>query len=72
MSSAARAPRPSLSATVLRIAAVALIVATLIWALLFADVVRTRADSGAQPAAPVAGPDGGRSPAPAPVTTRTS
>jgi hypothetical protein len=73
--SSARAPRPSLSATVVRIAVVALVAAVLLWTLLFADALRKRAAAGtvlAQPAGQLSGADGGQSQAPAPVTTRTS
>ena len=73
---AAGAPRPSLSATVLRLAAVAAIAAVLVWSVLFVGVLRKRSDAVAtlaQPAGQVASPDSGQpAQAPAPVTTRTS
>ena len=71
-----RAPRPSLSATVLRMTAVALVAALLVWSALFVDVLRKRGEAAAAPPLPtggLAGPDDGASAeAPAPVTTRTS
>jgi hypothetical protein len=73
--STARLPRPSLAATVLRVAAVALVAAVLIWSLLFADVLSKSIDARtvlAQPAGQLSSPDSGPSQAPAPVTTRTS
>ena len=73
---AAPTTRPSLSATVLRLAAVATIAAVLVWSVLFVDLLRKRSDAGAaltQPTGQLSGPDGGQSArAPAPVTTRTS
>jgi hypothetical protein len=73
---AARARHASLSATVLRLTAVALVASVLVWSVLFADVLRTRSDAGAAPAQPSgqrSSPDGGQSAqTPAPVTTRTS
>ena len=70
------APRPSLSATVLRLAAVALVAAVLIWSVLFANLLRKTSAAkiaAAQSVGQVSSPDGGRSAqAPAPVTTRTS
>jgi hypothetical protein len=73
---AARAPRASLSATVLRLATVALVAAVLVWSVLFVDLLRKRSDAGAalaQPSGQLSSPDGGQSAqAPAPVTTRTS
>ena len=70
------APRPSLFATVLRLAAVATIAAVLLWWVLFADLLRQRGDTGTaltQPSGQVSAPDGGQpAQAPAPVTTRTS
>jgi hypothetical protein len=72
----ARSPRPSLSATVLRLAAVATIADVLVWSVLFVDLLRKRSDAGdalAPPASQPASPGGGRpAPAPTPVTTRTS
>ena len=72
----ARAPRPSLSATVLRMTAVALVAALLVWSVLFVDLLRKRgetATAASQPTGRLAGPDDGASAeAPAPVTTRTS
>jgi hypothetical protein len=70
------APRPSVSATVLQVAAVAAIAAVLIWSVLFADLLRKHGNPGTalnQPAGQLASPDSGQ-PAqpPAPVTTRTS
>jgi hypothetical protein len=69
-------PRPSLSATVLRLAAVATIAAVLVWSVLVIDLLRKRADTGtalAQPSGQLSSPDGGRpAQAPGPVTTRTS
>lgn len=71
-----RAPRPSLSATVLRLAAVATIAAVLVWSVLFVDLLRKRADTGtalAQPSSQPSNPNAGQpAQAPAPVTTRTS
>ena len=72
----ARAPRPSLSTTVLRLAAVALVAAVLIWSVLFVDLLRERGEPAAaltQPTDQPSSPDGGRSAwTPAPVTTRAS
>ena len=72
----ARAPRHSLSATVLRLAAVALVAAVLIWSVLFVDLLRKRGEPAAaltQPTDQPSSPDGGRSArTPAPVTTRAS
>ena len=72
----ARTPRPALSATVLRLATVALVAAVLIWSVLFVDLLRKRGEPAAvltQPTDQPSSPDGGR-PArtPAPVTTRAS
>ena len=71
-----RVPRPSLSATVLRMTAVALVAALLVWSVLFVDLLRKRGEPTAAPAQPsgqVSGPERGQSgQAPAPVTTRTS
>ena len=73
---AAGVPRPSLSGTVLRLAAIALVAAVLVWSVLFADVLRKHSGAGAalaQPTGQVSSPDGGQSAqAPAPVTTRSS
>ena len=72
----ARAPRPSLTSTVVRLAAVALLAAALVWSVMFLNVLSKRTDTGAaltQPPIQVPSSDGGRSAqAPAPVTTRTS
>ena len=71
-----RAPRPSLSATVLRMTAVALVAALLVWSVLFVDLLRNRGETAAaqsQPTGGLSSPDDGASAeAPAPVTTRTS
>ena len=67
-------PRPSLFATVLRLAAVATIAAVLIWSVLFVDLLHQRGDTASalsQPGGQLSAPDGGRS-TPAPLTTRTS
>jgi hypothetical protein len=76
MSSPAAAHRPSLSSTVLRVAAVAAVAAVLIWSVLFVDLVRKHSDAAAAvspPGAQIASPDSGQpAQAPAPVTTRTS
>jgi hypothetical protein len=73
---AVRAPRASLSATVLRLATVALVAAVLVWSVLFVDLLRKRADTStalAQPSSQPTNPDAGQpAQAPAPVTTRTS
>ena len=70
------APRPSLSGTVLRLAAIALVAAVLVWAVLFVDVLRKHPGDGAalpQHAGQASSPDGDQSAeTPAPVTTRTS
>lgn len=66
-----RSRRPSLSATVLRLAGVAMIAAVLVWSVLFADLLREGSDAGkalAQPRGQEQDPED----APAPVTTRTS
>jgi hypothetical protein len=72
----ARAPRPSLSATVLRLTAVALVAAVLVWSVLFVDGLRKRSDAGAtsgQTTGQLSSPDGGQSAqSPGPVVTRTS
>jgi hypothetical protein len=69
-------PRPSLQGTVLNIAAVAAVAAVLVWSALFIDLLRTRSEAAATPAAPaaeVASPSVGQpAQTPAPVTTRTS
>jgi hypothetical protein len=72
--SARGAARPSLAGTVFRLTAVAAIAAVLIWSVLFADLLRKRADTSVAPA-PLSGQatgPGTAAPAPAPVTTRTS
>ena len=60
----------------LRLAAVALVAAVLVWSVLFVDLLRKRGEPAAaltQPTDQPSSPDGGRSAqAPAPVTTRTS
>ncbi|HET8756177.1 MAG TPA: hypothetical protein VFM58_09210 [Solirubrobacteraceae bacterium] len=65
-----------MSGTVLRLAAVALVAAVLIWSVLFVGVLRKRSDAGTgagQPTGQISSPDGGQSAqAPAPVITRTS
>ena len=70
-----RVPRPSLSATVLRMTAVALVAALLVWSVLFVDLLRKRGETAApsQPTGRLSGTDDDASAeAPAPVTTRTS
>jgi hypothetical protein len=71
-----RAPRPSLSSTVVRLATVALLSAVLLWSVMFLDVVSKRTHAGTAPTQPTGqlpSSDGGQSAqAPAPVTTRTS
>jgi hypothetical protein len=72
-SRAAPTPRPSLSGTVLRLAAIALVAAVLVWSVLLVDVLSKHSGAGAalaQPAGQVSSPDGSQ--APAPVTTRSS
>jgi hypothetical protein len=68
--------RPSLRTTVLQLAAIAAVAAVLVWSVLFIDLLRNHADTGAaliQPAGQHASPDTGQpAPAPAPVTTRSS
>ena len=75
-SPAARAPRPSLSSTVVRLAAVALLAAVLLWSVMFLDVLSKRTNAGgtaAQPSGQLPSTGGGQSAqAPAPVTTRSS
>ena len=64
--------RPTLSATVLRMTAVALIAAVLIWALLYLDALTKQANAVpnvSPPSAQTSIPD---AQAPAPVTTSTS
>jgi hypothetical protein len=64
--------RPTLSATVLRLTAIALIAAVLIWSLLYIDTLTKPANAGPpviSPSAQASIPD---AQAPAPVTTRTS
>jgi hypothetical protein len=64
--------RPSLSAAVLRLTAVALVAAVLVCSLLYVDLVRTDGERAAA-MTPRTGPDGGpAAEAPAPVTTETS
>jgi len=74
--SSARAPRPSLSAAVLRLTAAALVAAVLVWSVLFVDLLRKRGEPGAvltQRTDQSSGPDDGRAAeAPEPVTTRSS
>ena len=68
-------PRPSLLATVLRIAAVSAVAAVLIWSVLFVELLQKHADSTAlaRPAGQLTSPDPGQpAPPPASVTTRTS
>ena len=71
-----RTPRPSLSATVLRMTAVALVAALLVWSVLFVDLLRKRGEAAAAPSQTTGGlagrDDGASADAPAPVTTRTS
>jgi hypothetical protein len=61
---------------VLRLAAIALVAAVLVWSVLFVDVLRKHSGAGAalaQPTGQLSSPDGGESTrAPAPVTTRSS
>jgi hypothetical protein len=61
---------------VLRLAAIALVAAVLVWSVLFVDVLRKHSGAGAalaQPTGQVSSPDGSQpAPAPAPVTTRSS
>ncbi|HWK28717.1 MAG TPA: hypothetical protein VNS09_19290 [Solirubrobacter sp.] len=68
--------RLSLAATVLRLAAIAMVAAVLVWSVMFADLLHKHSDSAAalaQPSGQLTAPDGGqRAQAPAPVTTRTS
>lgn len=70
------ARRPSLSGTLLRLAAVAAIAAMLVWSVLFVDLVHKRADivaASRQPNARLSTPNAaGHTQSPAPVTTRTS
>ena len=73
-----RAPRPSLSSTVARLAAVALLAAVLLWSVMFVNVLNRHANAGTAVAPPTGQPPGSQggqsaqAPAPAPVTTRTS
>jgi hypothetical protein len=68
-----RAPRPTVRGTVVRLAAVALLCAVLIWSVMFADLLRKRADTAFALNPPAATATPGAAPsAPAPVTTRTS
>ena len=75
-SPAARAPRPSLSSTVIRLAAVALLAAVVLWSVMFLDVLTKRTNPGAaaaQPTGQLPSTSGGQSTqAPAPMTTRSS
>jgi hypothetical protein len=75
-SPASRTARPSLSGTVLRLAAVALVAAVLVWSVLFVDILRKYAGAAgttSQSTGQLAGPGTGQSAkAPAPVITRTS
>jgi hypothetical protein len=61
---------------VVRLAAVALLAAVLLWSVMFVDVLSKRTHAGtaaAQPSGQLPSSAGGQSaPAPAPVTTRTS
>jgi hypothetical protein len=69
------ARRPSLSATVLRVAAIATTAAVLIWAALFVDVSLGRGDAGTALAPsdePSADDGAGPGQVPAPVETRSS
>ena len=68
----ARAPRPSLSATVLRLTAAALVAAVLAWTVLFADLLLKRGEPGAALSRTADSPSSQPAQAPAPVTTRTS
>jgi hypothetical protein len=72
----AAARRLSLSATVLRLAAVAAIAGVLVWSVLFVDLLRKRTDADAalaQPAGQLASPNGGQlAQPPGAVTTRAS
>ena len=67
--------RPSLRATLLRVAAVAAVAAVLVWSALFLQLVRERASAATTTpqiaTGQTADPNHGQ-PAPAPVTTRTS
>ena len=71
-----RTPRPSLSSTVLRLTAAALVAAVLVWSVLFVDLLRERGEPGAmltQRTDRPSGQDDGRAAeAPTPVTTRSS
>ena len=75
-SPAARAPRPSLSSTVARLAAVALLAAVLLWSVMFVNVLNKHASAGtavAPPASQLPSSNSGQpAQAPAPVTTRAS
>ena len=68
----ARVPRPSLSATVLRLAAVALVAAVLVWSVLFVDLLRTRGERAAALTHSTGQLSSQSDPTPAPVTTRSS
>ena len=75
-SPAVRAPRPSLSSTVARLAAVALLAAVLLWSVMFVNVLNRRTSTGTAVAPPTgqlpSSQSGQSAQAPAPVTTRTS
>jgi hypothetical protein len=75
-SPAPRARRPSLSSTVLRLAAVALLAAVLLWSVMFVNVLNKHANARAAVAPPTGQPPGSQggqsAQARAPVTTRTS
>ncbi len=66
------APRHSLSGTVLRLAAIALVAAVLVWSVLVVNVLRERSAVGATPAQPTGQQGDQAAQAPAPVTTRSS
>ena len=72
----ARAPRRSLSATVLRLTVAALIAAVLVWSVLFVDLLRKGGGAAAALTPPTdqsSGPvDDRPAEAPEPVTTRSS
>ena len=68
--------RPSLSAMVLRLTAVALVAAVLVWSVLYLDLVRKRGERSAaltQHSGQLSSSDSGQATeAPAPVTTHSS
>jgi hypothetical protein len=71
----ARARRPSLPATVLRVTSAALVATVLVWSALFANSLRTGGEPAAVLAQPFdrsAGPDDQSDTAPAPATTHAS